>query len=253
MRERLRLNGRMAIRPSQPPARRRRARRGEGELLRDELVNAAETLLLSLGDERELTIRDVASRVGVTSPSVYRHFADKDALVDAVCLRAWDALALRMQAAAEQTQDPFQALRHLGAAYVGWGVEHAVQYRLLLMAPQRVHGGTRAAAARACLDHLTAAVRPCVTAGVMLGDPEQLTMSMWSALHGYVSLRITQPELPWPNDLDQLGEHVARMSGLGTAVLTRIEQAALTPSPTSKDYRVVLDDAVEALRKRGRR
>lgn len=237
------------IKPPSPSVRRRRARRGEGALLREELVEAAESLLLDLGDEGQLTIREVAAKVGVTSPSVYLHFADKEALVDAVCLRAWDALALRMSEASEQSDDPFQALRWLGAAYVRWALDHALQYQLLLMTPRRELRSARTAAAEACLRHLTGAVEPCVEAGVMYGDPQQLTLSMWGAMHGYVALRITQPELPWPDDPDELGEHVARMAGLGTALLSRVEQKGLTPPPTSEAYRQVLDDAVDALRR----
>jgi AcrR family transcriptional regulator len=242
---------RMSLMTVEPPspARRRRARRGDGALLRERLIDATEALWLDRGDERELTIRDVAAAAGVTSPSVYLHFADKDALLAAVSLRAWDALAAVMQAAAAEVQDPFQALRRLGAAYIQWGLDHSLQYQLLLMGPPRENAamGSQSVAAKLCLAHLTGAVGPCVEAGVMLGDPEQLTLSMWSALHGYVALRISQPELPWPEHLDALGEHVARMAGLGTALLSRVERTAFSRPPTSGRYRQVLDDAIVSL------
>lgn len=229
-----------------PPVARRRAARGEGPKLREQLLEAAEELLLASGDEQDLTIRAVAAKVGVTSPSVYRHFADKDALVDAVCLRAWDELARSMDAALDRHEDPFQAMRHLGAAYISWGLAHATQYRLLLLAPA-TGGSERPAAADACLRHLERAVAPCVEQGVLHGDVASLTLTMWAALHGYVALRITQPGLPWDDDPDVDAQHVARMAGLGSALLTRIERAAPERPPASERYVAVLDDAVARL------
>lgn len=227
--------------------RRRRARRGEGGALRDQLLDVAERLLIELGDERRLTIRAVAAQADVTSPSVYLHFADKDALVDAVALRAWDELAGRMEGARASEDDPFQALRKVGAAYVAWALDHAVQYELLLLGRRGRDDGPRTAAADACLRHLAAAVEPCVRAGVFVGDVEQLTLAMWAALHGYVALAIAQPHLPWPADRAAYGEHVSRMSGLGTALLSRLEQEPPSSPPSSERYRQALDDLLARL------
>ena len=49
-----------------PPSR-TRARRGQGERLRNELLTAARELLATTGDEAAVTIRTVAERVGVTT------------------------------------------------------------------------------------------------------------------------------------------------------------------------------------------
>jgi AcrR family transcriptional regulator len=189
----------------------------------------------------------VAAEAGVTSPSVYLHFADKDALVDAVALRVWDDLARRMDDARLSEPDPFQALRKVGAAYVAWAFDHAVQYELLLLGRRGSDDGVRTAAAEACLRHLAAAVGPCVEAGVFVGDVEQLTLAMWAALHGYVALVIAQPQLPWPADRAAYGEHVSRMSGLGTAVLSRLEERPPPASPSSERYRRALDDLLADL------
>jgi len=57
---------------------------------------------------------------------------------------------------------------------------------------------------------------------VLRGDPEQLTLRMWSAVHGCAALLISKPEFPWPQDLDGLADDVARMAGLGTALSSRL-------------------------------
>jgi AcrR family transcriptional regulator len=77
--------------------RRSRARRGEGDRLREQILEAAEHLLIQTGNEEAVTIRAVAEAVGVTPPSVYLHFADKDDLLFAICERHFARLAQVMQ------------------------------------------------------------------------------------------------------------------------------------------------------------
>ena len=59
------------------PAARARARKGEGELLRAEILDAAMQVLAETGSEHAMSIRAVADKAGVTAPSIYMHFADK--------------------------------------------------------------------------------------------------------------------------------------------------------------------------------
>ena len=85
---------------SMPLTRRRRAPRGSGVRLRNEILDAATQLMLKTGEVKAVSIRAVAQRVGVTPPSIYLHFADKDALLDAVCARYFEQLDEQMQQAA---------------------------------------------------------------------------------------------------------------------------------------------------------
>ena len=96
---------------------RRRAPRGSGEQLRDEILDATTELLLKTGHAKDVSIRSVAQRVGVTPPSIYLHFADKDALMDAVCARYFEKLDEEMQSAARRSAD-----RDRGAARAGAGL-----------------------------------------------------------------------------------------------------------------------------------
>ena len=72
------------------PVRRSRSRRGQGEQLRDEILAAAERILIETNDQTALSIRAIAAAVGVTPPSIYLHFADRNDLVFAVCERQCD-------------------------------------------------------------------------------------------------------------------------------------------------------------------
>lgn len=195
--------------------RRTRARRGEGGRLREELLDAAEQLLVEAGSDDALTLRAVAAAAGVSTPSVYLHFADREALLEAVCIRVWGELESLFL---ETRGDPFQSLGRFGRAYARFAIDHPVQYRVLLMRPA-THENR---AADACFRLMTEAVSACVDSGLLHGEPQALTLQLWSAVHGAVSLIIAQPHLPWPADLDQFITDVVRMAGLGAAVHTRV-------------------------------
>ena len=211
---------------STPIKTRQRARRGEGDRLREELLAATEELIVA-GGEAAVTVRAVAARVGVSTPAVYLHFADKQALVDAVCLATWAGLSKAMDDAADGVDDPFEALRMRGLAYVQFGLTHREQYRVLLMRPHDdctdPDCPVLAAGGRAC-DELTAAVEACVAQGVFrVDDPAPTALALWAAAHGVVSLVISGaiPAMEHA-DVEALATTTIEMAGLGGALASRL-------------------------------
>src|SRR5213594_2071308 len=94
----------MNARPATP-----RSRDLESEATRRSILDAAEALLASRGEEG-LSIREVCLRAGVTPPTIYHHFGDKAALVDRVvdaCFVEFD----RTLRARPAPGDPVEALR----------------------------------------------------------------------------------------------------------------------------------------------
>lgn len=77
-----------------------RRRRGTGHELRDVVIKAATDLLALDGDVDALTMRAVATAAGVTPPSVYRHFPDKQTLVRTVITERFDEFTRVLHAAA---------------------------------------------------------------------------------------------------------------------------------------------------------
>ncbi|MFN2388283.1 MAG: TetR/AcrR family transcriptional regulator [Actinomycetota bacterium] len=183
-------------------ARRRRSPRGQGARLRGELIAAATELLARLGDAERLSIRAVATAAGVTPPSLYRHFDDKQALLRAV-LEERFAEFERFQAEADAgAADPFDALRRRCRAYLRFAEEHPGHYRVLFGAAGlgselgtdvRGHPGAQA------FFGLVGAVQRCLDAGAPVeGDSFVLAVELWALVHGLVDLHNTRPGFPWP-------------------------------------------------------
>lgn len=192
------------------PGTRPRSPRGEGERLHDEILAAAEQLLVDTGSEAAVSIRAVADAVGVTPPSIYRHFQDKDQLLAEVVGRHFAALDAFIEDAVHGLDDPIDAMVARGRAYVRFGLEHPEHYRLMFMSRTTGYKGEDVLEAGA-FGHLVQGLRAAIDAGEIddPGDVHRAALHVWANVHGLTSLLIAKPMFPWP-DLDELiDEHLA--------------------------------------------
>jgi AcrR family transcriptional regulator len=184
------------------PGRRTRSRRGQGDQLREEILGAAERLLIETNDESALSIRAIASAVGVTPPSIYLHFADRNDLVFAVCERQAEQVDQVMEQAAKEGSDAWDRIRRRGLAYLRWGLDNPEHYRILMMSrpdatperfvDQRLADTSGLAAVAediglAAADGLIAAVE----------DPVLEAELFWMVIRGMVSMLIAKPDFPF--------------------------------------------------------
>jgi AcrR family transcriptional regulator len=190
--------------------RRRRAPRGSGDLLRDEILDAATQLLLDVGHAKGVSIRSVAERVGVTPPSIYLHFQDKDGLLDAVCARYFEKLDEEMQRVSAMPADTVEVLRAQGLAYIRFATENPELYRIATMGEWKSNSNVDAALASSAFEHITATVKALMGEGVLApGDPTGIALELWSAAHGVAALLIAKPHLPF-GDPQEFADRVLR-------------------------------------------
>lgn len=179
-----------------------RSPRGQGERLRGEILDATESLLIDTPDPEAVSIRAVAEKVGVTAPTIYRHFEDKESLITAVCARAFGEIDVRLAEHIGEEGDAIERLRLLGEAYVEFGLSRPSHYRAMMM--DKSFGGP----APATLAELSSqpngfprALVECeraIAEGVQAPDALTLALHLWTTVHGIVCLRIAMPHLDWP-------------------------------------------------------
>jgi AcrR family transcriptional regulator len=201
--------------------RRRRARRGSGERLRIEIIAAAKELLATSGRADGMSIRSVADAVGVTAPSIYLHFSDKDELLSAVVADVFTELDDAMVSAAEGLTLPLARLRAFGMAYVNFAVAHPEHYRLATLDPS-LRPDVDAVLATSGFEHFNETVKQCMDGGIFAdGDSLPVALELWSAAHGIAALLITKSYLPW-GDPEEVVDRVLCAAALGRAVADRI-------------------------------
>ncbi|MGH9246609.1 MAG: TetR/AcrR family transcriptional regulator [Acidimicrobiales bacterium] len=195
-----------------------RNRRGEGGRLRAELIDAAEALLVESDRPEHVSLRRIAAEVGVTAPAIYRHFPDKEALLEAVVARRFDEFRARFTEAYAQEDDCFDGLRRAAAAYLDFAAHHPAHYQVLfgpvtnpdvlgLRSEGRPHPGEASMAA------LVEQLQKCLDTGPggRRLDAATLAVETWTLLHGNVELRHSRPGFPWPPADELIGGWIDRL------------------------------------------
>ena len=198
--------------------RRRRAPRGSGEQLRDEILDATTDLLLETGHAKAVSIRSVAQRVGVTPPSIYLHFVDKNALLDAVCARYFEKLDQEMQRVAADQTSTIDVLRAQGLAYVRFAMKTPELYRIATMGEGRPGSDVDITLNSSAFVHMRNAVESLMAEGIYPpGDATAAALELWTVAHGVAALLISRPYLPW-GDAEEFADRVMRAVCCGQIV-----------------------------------
>ena len=181
------------------------ARRYPHGLVRQELV-AAGLELARAGGPDAVVLREATRQVGVAPNAAYRHFADRDELLRAVCVAAMRELALRMEArVAEVTGGPrskraaLARLNAIGAAYLDFAVTEPGWFRAAFGMPEDLRYSDRESAAgdsgRGPLQLLCDALDDLVRVKVLPAERRpDLEFPMWAGVHGLAVL-VTQGPL----------------------------------------------------------
>lgn len=98
---------------------------------RREIIDAAWELAQEVG-LAAITLRDIARRVGMQAPSLYTHFASKNAIYDAMFGQAWSDYEEIARAAREDLpSEPRVALRLLAQTFFDFAVADLARYQLM--------------------------------------------------------------------------------------------------------------------------
>lgn len=111
-------------------------------------LRAAAREIVEKPDAPAVAMRDVARRVGVSAPAVYRYFASRDDLLASVAAEGFDELTVELDAAA-RAPDP---LVSLGLAYLDFATTKRGMFSLMfgpLLADRRKYPALNDAAATA--------------------------------------------------------------------------------------------------------
>jgi AcrR family transcriptional regulator len=183
---------------------RQRAPQGDGRRLRGEIIDAALQLLVASGNPDHVTLRAVARAVGIAAPSIYLHFADRAALLDAVMLEAESRFAAALKASDPGSDAaPAMRLRALGLAYVDFAAQQRGAYGVLFngLLPATTEqpifrSANEAPRSFAVLYEMCVHAHDVAADG---GDPMRLALRLWAGIHGYVTLLVNAPSFPWPD------------------------------------------------------
>ncbi len=180
--------------------------------LRSALLHAAESALERVGVEA-LSLRELTREVGVSSNAPRRHFANKQALLEALALRGFEQLgALLDEAVADEAQTFEQRLLHLARVHLRFATRHRALIQLMFAAKQRpdVSPALLAASYTALAAGPATIVFGQSTGAVVAGDPHELALTVFAAVQGLVALSVEDSfsGIPLPQLLDRIVDRI---------------------------------------------
>jgi AcrR family transcriptional regulator len=178
------------------------------EKLRTSILDAARTLFVERGIEA-VSMREIAKQINYSATTLYNYFADKEALLQAVCDEDFLALASGMRDIM-QLPDLIERIQALCNGYAQFALSHPNHYRLMFMTPRtpcnlditKIQQGNTEQDAYAQLKLVVQAAFDARLFKADITDSELIAQTLWATVHGVCSLEIALGHETWINWVD---------------------------------------------------
>lgn len=175
----------------------------ERQQLRTLIIDAARELFVSRGVEA-VTMREIAKRIGYSATSIYLHFADKEAVLRAICDTDFLALATSLKNLL-LIVNPVDRLYALGRGYAAFALMHPNHYRMMFMTTRTPCDPAESSlqqnnAEQDAYYQLKSVVNDVYATGWFrpdLQDADLIAQTIWAGMHGVCSLQINMAEDKW--------------------------------------------------------
>lgn len=163
-----------------------------------DLANAVAAVALELMTERngpDFSLREIAARLGVQHPSVYRHFQDKAALLQRITADGFDRLYRYQLDHLRGVEGPRERLLANGQNHVRFCLDNPGLFKLMFdygvsttpQSNQIIDARDKSASL------LSELIQACKAAGLLGALPSDLIrVGLWSTAHGLVHLIVTE-------------------------------------------------------------
>jgi AcrR family transcriptional regulator len=158
---------------------------------REQIIRCACDLYLSEGTGG-FSMRKLANCVGCTAPALYRHYENKEEVMQEVLEEAFRVFAQYLYRALEG-QTPEDRFQRAGISHLDFALENPALYEILYAPLEMVglHRGEGAAADHVCAvgQFWTDRVREMMEAGLLREtDPLTVSVTLWAHSHGLISI-----------------------------------------------------------------
>ena len=169
--------------------------RGKGRYhhgeLRETLIKAARQLVVEKGAEN-FSLADACRLAGVSTAAPYRHFRDKDEILEEIVARGFDEMSERHGRALMAHGTGTQAgIIAMGQAYIAFAREETAIFRLMFGQDPVLKKAVEVRdQGQACFAEVIKAVEAYCAANGVKGDASFIAVKLWTFVHGAASLLI---------------------------------------------------------------
>jgi AcrR family transcriptional regulator len=136
-------------------------------------------------------MRKVAERVGISAPAIYRHYENKDELLNEVVTEGLKILETYLAPALE-AETPLERLSQLVERFLDFALEQPQTFYCAFMVPSKSIGKLSEELARrnwSTFQHAVEQISECMETGVFRkDDPMETAILLWAEAHGLITL-----------------------------------------------------------------
>jgi AcrR family transcriptional regulator len=134
-----------------------------------------------------ITLRAVAAKAGVTKTAPYRHFSNKQAMIDAVVEEGFSELKAQLLAVVDQAKDPLACIKQQVISYARVAVQRPGHYQVMFLSepPAKAVAASAPSAFQSLVDMMVDTIEEAQRAGLIKNEPAlEIALSLWSLVHG---------------------------------------------------------------------
>ncbi len=157
--------------------------------LKSDLFRSCHKLLRTV-EPSEISLRIVADMSGVSHSAIYRHFKDKEELLEVMAAYGFDRLANVQKKAFERQKKTEDGFIELGLAYIKFATNNPNYYKIMFFTKRENPSISLKRAQLRSYSVLLSSCRLFLKEKRMSQDPREYALMSWSLVHGYSNLCI---------------------------------------------------------------
>ena len=159
--------------------------------LRKRILDTSRDLLVEVG-YRQISMRKIARKVGVSATSIYLHFESKDHLLHTLMEEAIEDLNSTLEQSITGSEDPIEQLRAFARAYINYAMENPRQYQIIFLVRSEEmsrYPKEKFRRARRGYEMLEQTIAEGAQKGLLQEEsPRTAAYVIWAELHGVMSV-----------------------------------------------------------------
>jgi len=174
------------------PADRRRRK------VRDAIIDAAEVIFTAEGEEG-ISMRRLADSIDYSPAAIYKYFASKDDLFEAIRDTFFERLMERIRGAQEEGGETPSLCARCMRAYIETGIEEPNHYMMAFSSGKKIapHMHDEQDVAFQAEHALVGMIEAGMAEGIFRTvDPKLASKSVWASLHGLTTLLVSMEGFP---------------------------------------------------------
>ncbi|MCB1177638.1 MAG: TetR/AcrR family transcriptional regulator [Leptospiraceae bacterium] len=144
--------------------------------------------LLKNTDPTEISLRLMAEKVGVSHAAIYRHFQDKDELLEMMAIYGFKRLIKAQKNAIKREKTPERKFLKVGVAYIRFAIKNPNYYKNMFFIKRKNPSEELNKVMIRSFSILVSVCKIYLEDKGKLNDPKEFALMSWSLVHGYSDL-----------------------------------------------------------------